>query len=145
MTQRFVLILPFVFAASVALAHQGVTNPAVMARMNGMSLIGDNVKVLGSMAKGQIAFDANAAQLAAQEVARHSGESIALFAPRESDPKSEARADIWDNFDDFSAKALALQTLASDLAGTIASVEDVRDAMQPLGKACAACHKVYRE
>ncbi|NND21494.1 MAG: hypothetical protein HKO14_05350, partial [Silicimonas sp.] len=42
--------------ASAALAHQGVKNPAVKARMDVMSAIGDNTKLLGRMAKGEVAF-----------------------------------------------------------------------------------------
>ena len=135
----------FVVSATAALAHSGVTNPAVMARMNGMSAIAENVKVLGTMAKGQIAFDAISAQEAATAIARHSEASVGLFEANETDPRSEARAVIWDNFEDFEDKALALQVLADELAGSIRTVEDVQAAIVPIGAACTACHTLYRD
>ncbi|MEP1587009.1 MAG: cytochrome c [Tateyamaria sp.] len=132
------------FCATTALAHSGVKNPAVLARMNGMSAIAQNVKVLGTMAKGQIAFDAATAQEAAAAIARHSEASVTLFAPQETDPHSEARAMIWDNFDDFTDKAQALKVIGDELAGSIRTLEDVQGAIDPLGDACTACHTLYR-
>ena len=44
-----------------ALAHQGVQNPAVLARMTVMSAIAEDTKILGSMAKGDTAFAAEPA------------------------------------------------------------------------------------
>lgn len=143
MTWRIILLLGF--GATAAFAHSGVQNPAVMARMNGMSAIAENVKVLGTMAKGQIAFDAASAQQAAAAIARHSEASVALFTPLETDPKSEARSVIWDDFEDFSRKAVALQTLAEELSVSLRTIEDVRGAMSPLGATCTACHTLYRD
>ncbi|WP_299724381.1 cytochrome c [uncultured Tateyamaria sp.] len=145
MTFKWLSICAALLCATAALAHKGVTNPAVMARMNGMSAIADGVKVLGTMAKGQIAFDQASAREAASAIARHSAESVALFTPEESDPKSEALPAIWQNFDDFTAKARALEVLASDLATSITSLEDVQAGMGPLGASCKSCHSAYRE
>lgn len=142
---RYLMAATLALGATAALAHTGVKNPAVMARMNGMSAISDNVKVLGTMAKGQIAFDAATAQAAARAISTHSAESVALFTPQETDPKSEARAAIWTDFDDFSAKATDLETLAAGLAETITTVDDVKAAMRPLGASCKACHSLYRD
>lgn len=145
MILRLTLVLSLAAGATALLAHEGVNNPAVMARMHGMKEIGAATSVLGRMAKGQIAFEASAAQEAARAIAGHSAESIALFEPLETDPKSEARPAIWEDFGDFTDKARALETLAQDLAGTLTVLEDVQGAMQPLGAACSACHKAYRD
>lgn len=139
------LVATLALGATAALAHTGVKNPAVMARMNGMSAISDNVEVLGTMAKGQVAFDAASAQAAARAIAQHSAESIDLFKAQETDPKSEALPAIWENFDDFTAKALELQAVANDLSEKISTVEDVRAGMRAIGQSCKACHKLYRE
>lgn len=142
---RHVITTVLVLSATAAVAHTGVKNAAVKARMDGMSAIADNVKVLGTMAKGQIAFDAMTAQAAARAIAAHSAASVALFTPRETDPKTEARPEIWENFADFTDKAQALDTLASDLAASMQTVKDVQAAMVPLGASCKACHSLYRE
>ena len=46
-------------SATLATAHDGVKDPIVKARMEGMKEIGSNMGVLGDMAKGKRAFDAN--------------------------------------------------------------------------------------
>ena len=109
-----------------------------------MVKIGDGVKVLGQMAKGERAFDAGAARAAAAEVALHAAETPALFEAKEDDPLSEARDIIWTDFADFTAKSDELAALAEGLAVSIQSEADVRAAVASLGKACAACHEVYR-
>lgn len=78
---------------------------AVKARMDAMSVIGAQMKVLGNMAKGQVAFDASAAQAAAALVAEQAAAVPALFETQVDDPKSEADPAIWTNYPDFSAKA----------------------------------------
>ena len=50
---RLVLLVSASLLASAALAHQGVQNPAVMARMMGMTAIADATKALSEIAKGQ--------------------------------------------------------------------------------------------
>ncbi len=131
--------------ATVAVAHQGVSNPAVMARMNAMSDISENVKTLGTMAKGQRDFDRQLARAAAANIADHAARSVDLFEAPETDPKSEALPAIWDNYADFTAKSIEMQRVAQALAGSIETLADVQAGMAPLGQTCTACHKLYRE
>ncbi|MEP1200574.1 c-type cytochrome [Tateyamaria sp.] len=142
---RYFVAATLALGATAALAHTGVKNPAVMARMNGMSAISDNVEVLGTMAKGQVAFDAASAKMAARAIARHSAESVDLFTAQETDPKSEALPAIWENFDDFTSKAQDLEAFANEWSEKISTLEDVRAGIRPLGQSCKACHSLYRE
>ncbi|MFT7596752.1 MAG: cytochrome c556 [Paracoccaceae bacterium] len=80
-----------IIAATAALAYQGVQNPTVKARMDAMSAIGKNTKVLGAIAKGQVAFDATTAKAAAGAIADHAAQISALFQEPATDPKSEAQ------------------------------------------------------
>ena len=105
MKAKYILPLFLAVTASAALGHGGVLNAAVLARMEAMKAIGDATKVLGEMAKGAVAFDANAARAAAETIATHAADTPALFEAREADPKSEAKPGIWENFADFTAKA----------------------------------------
>ncbi len=130
---------------SAAAAHQGVQNPAVMARMNSMSAIADSVKVIGTMARGTLEFDADAARLAAIEIAAQAARTPALFEDREDDPKSEARAVIWTDFEDFVEKSNALEALALDISQTISEPSDLAPALSRLADNCKACHGDYRE
>lgn len=145
MKAKLVLPILLAFPASAALAHGGVQNAAVLARMDAMKAIGDATKTLGEMAKGAVAFDADAARAAAQTIAMHAGDTPALFEAREDDPKSEALPGIWEDFEDFTARANDLERLAGDLATGLDSPEALRAGLGQLGQACKACHTEYRE
>ena len=138
-------IILAVFVASAVLAHEGVSNPAVMARMEGMKQIGESMKVLGQMSKGAVTFDEDAARTAAATIAHHAGETPKLFMAHEDDPKSEALPAIWQDFADFTAKAEAMEAVALKQADAIGSFESLKAAVVELGSTCQSCHKAYRE
>ena len=140
--KRIVLIVAVV-AASAAFAHEGVKNPVVKARMDGMIQLGAATKVLGGMAKGEAAYDKAAAEAAVQNIKSEAARIAALFEANEDDPKSEALPAIWENYADFSAKADALGSVAK--AVSVGSLDDLRAAMPQIGAACKACHQTYRE
>ncbi|MEO1306935.1 MAG: cytochrome c, partial [Pseudomonadota bacterium] len=100
-----------IIAGSLALAHDGVKNAAVMARMHGMSEIAAQMKAIGDMAKGETTFDAAQARAAVASIAEHAGAVPGLFEAPETDPKSEALPVIWEKFGDFTGKALDLQVI----------------------------------
>jgi cytochrome c556 len=131
-------------AASAVAAHQGVLNPVVKARMANMSAIAENVKTLGVMAKGGTAFDQFDAREAARRIAAHAAETPSLFEAPESAPQSEARPEIWENFEDFSNKAGALVEIAELLSTSITEQSDLAEAMRTLGASCKSCHADYR-
>lgn len=130
--------------ATVTLAHQGVQNPAVKARMHAMMAIGQNTKILGSMAKGATGFDAAVARAAASEIAAHAAQSKKLFADRQDDPKSEAKPVIWENYGDFTAKLDAL-IAASARINQVASEDELIAVVGAIGATCKDCHQTYRE
>ena len=110
-----------------------------------MSAIADGMKVIGNMAKGTTQFDAARAQEALKAIASEASKTPALFEAKEDDPKSEARPEIWSNFDDFKAKAEELETLANQLAASIEEHDDLQSALRLMGKNCKSCHGTYRE
>lgn len=61
--------------------------------------------------------------------------------------KTEARAEIWQRPEDFSAKAEAFEQAARrfELAAQGTDVAAMRAAHAELGKSCKACHDLYRE
>ena len=131
-------------STTAAIAHQGVQNPAVKARMDGMSAIAENMKILGQMAKGAIEFDATKARLASSAIANHAAATPNLFEADEADLKSEARPEIWSNFEDFTAKATELESVANGFSTSINQPTDLNAAMGALGAACKSCHSAYR-
>jgi cytochrome c556 len=127
--------------ATVAFAE--ATDPTVIARQELMESQGASAKVLGNMASGKAPYDAVAAEAAKANLIATSAEIAAKFEPQATDPESEAKAEIWTNWDDYVAKANALGTAVAALDTT--SVETIGAGMGAVGGACGACHKAYRE
>lgn len=146
MVFKMALVAGLVVAfAAGALAHQGVTNPAVKARMDAMSGIGAATKVLGDMAKGTTPFNQDAAQSAAAEIAALAKETPVLFKDPEEDAMSEALPAIWQNFDDFSKKAAAMESAAQSASQSITDLATLRAGLGQIGQTCKACHSDYRK
>ena len=137
-----IVFLVALMTAGTALAHEGVKNPAVQARMHGMKQIGAATKVLGEMAKGAQSFDAAAAKTAMNQIRDEAARIEDLFEAQEDDPKSEALPGIWSDFPDFKAKSQALLDATS---GEVGSLEDVQAVVPKIGATCSACHKDYRQ
>ena len=131
-------------ASTSALAHSGVMNPVVKARMGAMGTIADNTKVLGSMAKGEVAFDAPTARQAAGAIAEQAARISMLFQEPATDPKSEALPAIWQSYDSFESKAADLEKAAALAAANIEAETDLRPALTAIGGACKSCHQIYR-
>lgn len=131
--------------AGWAAAHSGVKNPSVLARMEAMKVTQDNTKILGAMAKGERTFDAATARPAASEIARLAAETPGLFEAEETDATSEALPAIWDRFDDFKEKSVALEKAALVMSAGLETKADLREGLGRIGAACKACHELYRK
>lgn len=143
----------FGVAATLAFAAGDGPTPqqrAIEARQSQMTLYSFNLKLLGGMAKGDIEYDAQAAGLAAKNLAA----LTTVYMPG-------AWMKGTDNFDmdgtralpalwqadpaEVQAKGKALRDSAqalAEVAGT--DLAGLRGAIGPVGKACSACHKAYR-
>lgn len=133
-----------------AVFADGHIDHAIKARQSHMQLYAFNLGTLGGMAKGEIEYNAEAAQAAADNLVALTMLNQSAYWPQGSDSgssdKSKAKADMWANFPDvmkigtdMAAAATAMQAAAgTDLAA-------LRGAIGPLGGACGACHKAYRE
>ncbi len=132
----------FVLIAGAAFAAEGVQDPQVKARQALMGVVAANTKVLGDMATGKTPFDAAAAEAAKVALAAAAAEAPAKFEPQATDPKSEAKPEIWTNWDDFVAKSEALLVGAEALDPS--SLETVQAGMGAIGGSCRACHSAYR-
>ena len=129
---------------SVAVAQEAeATNPVVIERQALMKTIGKNTKVLGDMAGGKTAFDAAAAGAAQVALAAAAEKIPAVFKANETDPESEAKPEIWSNWEDYLIKAAALPTAVAALDAS--TLEGLQAGMKGVGDACGSCHKLYRE
>jgi cytochrome c556 len=136
------LLVGAVLVAGVAVAKEGVQDPTVKARMDLMGTIAMNTKVLGDMAGDKAPFDAAAAEAAKAALVAASADIAAKFETQATDPVMEAKAEIWTNWDDFVAKAGALNAAATALDAS--SLDGIRAGMGGIGGACKDCHTSYR-
>lgn len=129
-------------AATAALAHQGVDDPQVLARMQHMERLAESTKTIGRMAKAEVAFDAQAANTALAAISTEARDIPDYFEDEADDPKSEARPEIWQDWQTFAALS---EKLADAATQDIASEGDLRPALAEIGAACRACHETFRD
>ncbi len=140
---RIVLAGAIVAVAGVAFAKGERTEPEAKARAETMQTIAAQTKVLGDMAGGKVAFDAAAAEAAKAALVAAAGNIPTAFETQgAADPASEAKPDVWSNWDEFLADAAALKTAAE--AVDVSSVDGIKAGMGGIGGACKDCHTDFR-
>lgn len=140
-----VFILIFLTISSVAFAHSGVKDKNVKERMMVMKAMADNTKIIGEMLKRKSPFDVNKAKLALETLSSLSLKTPKVFEVNATDPKSEAKPAIWDEFDEFIKLSLDLAENSIVLANSVDTIEDLRPALKLISTGCKACHSRYRE
>jgi len=136
------LCISALLMTGAAFAAVTATDPDVIARKDLMKTIGGAAKTLGGMASGEVAHDAAAAETAKQAMIAAAAEIEAKFTNNAADPASEAKPEVWTNWNDFLAKGKALGDAAGAL--DVASAESIGAGMGAIGGACKACHTDYR-
>ena len=139
------LILIFFTISSIAFAHSGVKDKNVKERMMVMKAMADNTKIIGQMLKGKTSFDKNKAKLALERLSSLSLKTPKVFEVNATDPKSEAKPAIWDEFDEFTKLSQDLAEATEVLAGSVGTINDLRPALKRVSSGCKACHSKYRE
>lgn len=136
-------VIGVLLTAGAAFAEGDRTDPNAIARSDLMKVIGKNTGILGGMAKGETAYDAAAAEGAKAALVEAAAKIEETFKDQGADdPASEAKPEIWANWDEFLTDAKAL----GDAAGAmdIASAETIGAGMGALGGTCKDCHTEFR-
>ena len=131
--------------SSIAFAHSGVKDKNVKERMMLMKAMADNTKLIGQMLKKQTPFELNEVKLALERLSSLSLQTPKVFEANTTDPKSEAKPNIWDEFDEFTKLSNELAKSTSELAILIEDVDDLRPTLMKVSEGCKACHSNYRE
>lgn len=146
---RLALILLPLCASLLSTSTFAQTKPedAIKYRRSVYTVLLWNWMPMNAMVRGRIAFDA-------QEFARRA-ERVAALAPQllegfpegsDTGATTEAKPEIWANFEDFSAKMKDLETESAALA-VIAKGGDeaaIKEQFAKTGGACKACHDKYK-
>lgn len=128
--------------ATVGLAHGGVKNQTVKARMDLMTAIKQATATLGDMVKGVRPFDPEAAEAARSTLQGHAADITNAFETPATDPASESRAAIWTDWTGFVAATKAMQAATAGMQTH--DPEGLRSGFRALGQTCRSCHERYR-
>lgn len=142
MRHRPLFALAAALIAGTALAHQGVKNPVVLDRMQLMTGVKDATGTIGGMVKGAIPFDADRAAQARAALIAYAQDIPAHFEAQETDPKSEAKPEIWTDWDGFLKAASDMEVAARGIDTT--TPEGLAAGLRQLGASCSGCHQPYR-
>ena len=151
--KKSTLIKVFTFCALPLLSTPGYADKAVEQaveyRQAVMNVIAWNFKHMGAMVKGKTAFDQAAFAAYANELQAATRLNVLSGFPEDSDDSDEtdAKAEIWMEWEDFQQKLKDLQQQADTLAKVAAAGDEEATKKQfgDTGKTCKACHKTYKE
>ena len=129
----------------MAFAHSGVKDKNVKERMMVMKEMANTTKIIGQMLKGKTSFDANEAKWALERLSSLSLKTPKVFTINASDPKSEAKPAIWDEFDEFTKLSNGLAKNTIELAILVENIDDLRPTLMKVSEGCKDCHSKYRE
>lgn len=105
----------------IAWGHGGATG-IVAERMMGMMMLGEQVKILASLAENAETIDADKLRDAAAMIEMHAGPAMTGLFPKGSlDAPSVARPEIWERWEEFAGYSILLAELGQEL-GKVADV-----------------------
>lgn len=139
-------------AVAAAAAMAGIALGAVNAadgthdsRVALMKRIGGSTGALSAIAKGEKPYDAEAVKVALTTIAATSKVFPDQFKPDSDKSDPGVSPKIWENMDDFKARAEKLSADAETaLAQLPADTAAVGATVNTLGANCGGCHKAYR-
>jgi cytochrome c556 len=117
-------------------------------RQSVMTVVGWNFGRLGAMVKGTAPFDAKEFSMRADRLATLGPQALEGFAKgSDKGAKTDAKAEIWTNFDDFQTKMNDMVTQTKALADVAKTGDEakMKDQFKKTGGACKACHEKYKE
>ncbi len=149
---RVVLMSAIVAAVTIgavsiapATGHEAATG-VVKERMALMKSIGEAMKGLSAIMKGERAYDAAEVASLATSIQSKSGEIAKLFPEGSLQPASEALPAIWTDWPKFEGLTRQL----GETSGAVAKAADggvasMAPAFMSLGKTCGTCHTDFRK
>lgn len=136
------LAASLLFTTGAVLADPG---KSIEYRQSVFKVVKWHMDSLGGMARGDLAFDADAALHHARQVNAMSFMAKEGFA--EGTEGGDAKAAIWSNWDQFSGGMEKYQQVSGQLvsAAEVGTLEALRPAVGEMGQTCRACHDNFRD
>ena len=146
-SRKLSLALLVLFGLGLALVQaQDDDAPVLAYRQRLMKGQGAGMGSIGDILKYKLPYSADI-KTHASNISAYAKMIPGAFEKNIAMGKTDAQAVVWENWDDFTAKAKALEDAAAKLAASAESGE--MRAMMPnvkaLGEACRGCHDTYRK
>jgi len=122
----------------------------IKARKAVMQIQAFNLGTLGAMAKGQIPYDAEAAQNAADNLNAVVNMKNGAMWPKGSDlgalgVRTRAKPEAWTMYPKVAEQSMALKEAAAKMAAEASNgLDAVKANMKAIGQSCAGCHDITR-
>jgi cytochrome c556 len=142
MIRAFFAVAAIALGVSVALAQQD----PIAARRALMKANGDEAKAGAAMAKGEAPFDLAKARKMFSTFEDAAAKAPSLFPDNsKTGGDTAAKAEIWENIDDFKARLVKLGTDSKAALDSVTDLDTFKAAFGNIGKNdCAGCHEKYR-
>jgi cytochrome c556 len=142
MIRAFFAVAAIALGVSVALAQQD----PIAARRALMKANGDEAKAGAAMAKGEAPFDLAKARKMFSTFEDAAAKAPSLFPDNsKTGGDTAAKAEIWENIDDFKARLVKLGTDSKAALESVTDLDTFKAAFGNIGKNdCAGCHEKYR-
>lgn len=148
LTAIFSVFMLGLTAAGIQTAAAGEMEQAQEYRQGVMNVFRWNMKAMSDMMKGKRPYDAKAFAGHASDLAKATSLDLMPGFPEDSDSgDTDARPDIWLDFDDFKQKFENLRTASRSLDEVAAGGDKTAmdEALGKTGKACKACHDKFKD
>ncbi|SCA56059.1 Cytochrome c [Candidatus Terasakiella magnetica] len=135
----------FTFSTAVTQAHDGATG-VIKERMDMMKLIAKNTKRIAPIAMGSEDMDLKAVEESAGYIAKTAADVIMRFPKGSTSMVSEAKENIWTDWDKFAASMKSLSQDAAALEKLAKEGEEfeLTDAFGKMASNCKKCHTDFR-
>jgi len=132
-------------ALALSLAAAGLASDPIAERQKTMKKIGESMKALGGMARGESPFDAAAVKSNAETIAESLDHAKSLFPEGSGQGSTEtwAKPEVWTERAKFEKTLQSAHEAAVSLAA-VSEEGSYRQALGALGQNCRSCHDSYR-
>lgn len=142
-----VLVAAMLLGIGIAFVHAQEDEQVIVYRQRLMKGHGASMGSIGDIMKYKLPVGTAHVAMHAKALTEYAGMIPEAFEKKSPMGLTDAKPEVWDDWDDFVMKANTLQEAAGKLATAAESGEmaQVMPALKGVGDACRGCHNVYRK
>ena len=133
------------FYLSPVQAQFAKVEDAVKYRQSTMFLMNTHMGRLGAMARGNVPFDAAAAQSSARLIESLSHIAWEAYTPNSITDRSRSKPEIWQDPAKFKKAIESAVAETQKLPAAVATLDGLKAQVGAVGRNCKACHDDFRK